>query len=117
MKVRPQVGIISSVRGQILVGDGVGVGVGGGGGGSAVLRAQLRDSGVCVSGLCVLGLVAVQLHVFAQGAGVGVALVAAPDLAHVGFVTGVHVGVLLAVAAVREPPVAALELAFKRFFT
>lgn len=47
----------------------------------------------------------------------GVTLVAAPDLAHVGFVTGVHVRVFLSVAAVRKPPVAALELAFKRFFT
>lgn len=53
----------------------------------------------------------------AQGARVRVALVAAPDLAHVGLVAGVHVRVLLPVAAVGKPPVAALELAFKRFFT
>lgn len=52
-----------------------------------------------------------------QGAWVGVTLVAAPDLAHVGFITGVHVRMLLSVAAVRKPPVAALELTFKRFFT
>lgn len=64
-----------------------------------------------------VGLVAVELHVFAQGAGMGVALVAAPDLAHVWFVTGVHMGVLLSVAAVCKPPVAALELTFERFFT
>lgn len=60
---------------------------------------------------------AVELHVLSQGAGVGVALVAASDLARVGFVTGVHVGMLLPVAAVGEPPVAALELAPKRLFT
>lgn len=70
-----------------------------------------------VGALEVVGLVAVQLHVLSQGARVGVALVAAPDLAHVGFVAGVHVRVFLSVAAVRKPPVAALELTLKRFFT
>lgn len=70
-----------------------------------------------VAAFGVLGLVAVELHVLSQGARVGVTLVAAPDLAHVGFVTGVHVRMLLSVAAVRKPPVAALELTFKRFFT
>jgi len=64
-----------------------------------------------------VGLVAVELHMLPQGAWVGVALVAAPDLAHVGFITGVHVRVLLSVAAVSKSPVAALELTFKRFFT
>lgn len=64
-----------------------------------------------------VGLAAVEFHVLPQGARVRVTLVAAPDLAHVGFITGVHVRVLLSVAAVREPPVAALEVAFKRFFT
>lgn len=64
-----------------------------------------------------VGLAAVELHMLSQGAWVGVTLVAAPDLAHVGFIAGVHVRVLLSVAAVRKPPVAALELTFKRFFT
>lgn len=64
-----------------------------------------------------LGLVAVELHVLPQGAGVRVALVAAPDLARVRLVAGVHVRVLLPVAAVRKPPVAAVELAFKGFLT
>lgn len=80
-------------------------------GGPGVRRASL------VAALGVVGLGAVQLHVLAQGAGVRVALVAAPDLAHVGFVAGVHVRVFLSVAAVREPPAAALELTFKGFFT
>lgn len=73
--------------------------------------------GTRVTALGVMGLVAVQLHVLAQGARVGVALVAAPHLAHVGFVAGVHVRMFLSVAAVRKPPVAALELTFKRFLT
>lgn len=92
-------------------------------------RASIRDSGrpglrnltpiprTRVTALCDLGLVAVELHMLSQGAWVGVTLVAAPDLAHVGFITGVHVRMLLSVAAVRKPPVAALELALKRFFT
>lgn len=70
-----------------------------------------------VAALGVVGLGAVQLHVLPQGAGVGVTLIAAPDLAHVGFIAGVDVRVFLSVAAVREPPAAALELAFKGFFT
>lgn len=70
-----------------------------------------------VTALDVVGLVAVQLHMLSQGAWVGVTLVAAPDLAHVRFIAGVHVRVFLSVAAVRKPPVAALELTFKRFFT
>lgn len=74
-------------------------------------------TGTRVTAFGVMGLVAVKLHMLSQGAWVGVALVAAPDLAHVGFITGVHVRMFLSVAAVREPPVAALELAFKRFLT
>lgn len=57
---------------------------------------------------------AVHFHVLSQGARVRVALVAAADLAVVRLVRGVHVRVLLAVRAVGEPPVAALELAFER---
>lgn len=70
-----------------------------------------------VTAFGVVGLVAVELHVLSQGAWVGVTFVTAPDLAHVGFITGVHVRMLLSVAAVRKPPVAALELTFERFFT
>lgn len=51
------------------------------------------------------------LHVLTQRAGVRVALVAAAHFARVGLVTRVHVRVLLAVAAVGEAPLAALELA------
>lgn len=51
------------------------------------------------------------LHVFAQRAGVRVGLIA--HLAKVGLVASVHVHVLLAVAAVGEAPVAALELALE----
>lgn len=51
------------------------------------------------------------LHVFTQRAGVRVGLIA--HLAKVGLVARVHVHVLLAVAAVGEAPVAALELALE----
>lgn len=85
-------------------------------------RPGLRDvtpvARTCLAAFGDVGLVvAVELHVLSQGARVGVTLVAAPDLAHVGFIVGVHVRMLLSVAAVRKPPVAALELASKRFFT
>lgn len=53
----------------------------------------------------------VHLHVFPQGAGVCVGLVA--HLAQVGLIRGVDVHVLLAVAAVGEAPVAAFELALE----
>ena len=46
----------------------------------------------------------------------GVALVAALELAEVGLVRGVHVHVLFAVGAVGEAAVAAFELALERFF-
>lgn len=71
----------------------------------------------CVAAFGTVGLVAVELHMLSQGARVGVTLVAAPDLAHVGFITGVHVRMFLSVAAVCKPPVASLELTLKRFFT
>lgn len=51
------------------------------------------------------------LHVLTQRAGVRVALVAAAHFARVWLVARVHVRVLLAVAAVGEAPLAALELA------
>lgn len=74
-------------------------------------------AGTRVLAFDVVGPVAVELHVLSQGAWVGVTLVAATDLARVGFVAGVHVRMFLSVAAVREPPAAAVELAFKGFFT
>lgn len=51
------------------------------------------------------------LHVFAQRAGVRVGLIA--HLAEIGLVAGVHVHVLLAVAAIGKTSVAALELALE----
>lgn len=60
---------------------------------------------------------AVDLHVFAQRARVRVGLVAAAHLAVVGLVAGVDVGVFLAVAAVGEFAVAAVELALEGFFS
>lgn len=56
---------------------------------------------------------AVDLHVLPQGAGVRVGLVTAADLAVVGLIRGVDVGMLLAVAAVGELPLAAVELALE----
>lgn len=53
-------------------------------------------------------------HVFSQGAGVGVGLVAASHFAVVGLVAGVDMRVLLPVAAVGEAPVTALEFTFER---
>lgn len=50
------------------------------------------------------------LHVLTQGAGVCVALIAAAHFARVWLVAGVHVRVLLTVAAVGEAPLAAFEL-------
>ena len=64
-----------------------------------------------------LGLLAVDLEVFPEGGGMCVGLVAASDPAVVRLVGGVHVHVLLPVAGVGEPPVAALDLALKRFLT
>lgn len=51
------------------------------------------------------------LHVFAQGAGVGIGLVA--HLAKIRFVTRVHVHMLLTVATIGKASVAALELALE----
>lgn len=52
------------------------------------------------------------LHVFSEGAGVCVGLVA--HFAQIGLVRRVDVHVFLAVAAVCKPPVAAFKLALKR---
>lgn len=59
---------------------------------------------------------AVHLHVFAQGARVCVGLVAASHFAVVRFVAGVHVRVLLPVAAVGEASITAIKLAFEWLF-
>lgn len=55
------------------------------------------------------------LHVFSEGAGVCVGLVA--HFAQIWLVRRVDVHVFLAVAAVREPPVAAFKLTLKRLLT
>ena len=60
---------------------------------------------------------AVHLHVLPQGARVRVGLVAAAHFAVVRLVAGVHVRVLLPVAAVGEFSVAALKLALERFLS
>ena len=62
-------------------------------------------------------LLPVHLHVLPQAGGVGVGLVAAPDLAVVRLVRGVHVGVLLSVAGVSKPPVTPIKLALEWFLT
>lgn len=60
---------------------------------------------------------AMELHVFAQRTRVRVTFLTASDLAHVRLVARVDVRMLLPVTAICKPPVAALELAFKRFLT
>lgn len=57
------------------------------------------------------------LHVFAQGARVRVGLVTASHFAVVGLVTGVHVGVLLPVAAVGKFSVTSIKLALEGLLT
>lgn len=59
---------------------------------------------------------AVDLHVFPQRAGVGVGLITTSNLAIVGFVAGVHMGMFLSVAAVGELPVATIKFTFERLF-
>lgn len=56
------------------------------------------------------------LHVFPQRAGMSVGLVTAPDLAVVGLVAGVDVGMFLAIAAVGKLPVTAIKFTFERLF-
>lgn len=55
------------------------------------------------------------LHVFSEGAGVCVGLVA--HFAEIGLVRRVDVHVFLAVTAVCKPPVAAIKLTLKRLLT
>lgn len=54
-------------------------------------------------------------HVLSQRAGVRVALVTPAHLAHIRLVARVHVRMFLAVAAVGETPLTALELTSERF--
>ena len=54
---------------------------------------------------------------FPERGGVGVGLVAAPDSAVVGLVSGVNMHVFLPVARVGEPPVTAGNLALEGFLT
>lgn len=54
-------------------------------------------------------------HVLSQRAGVRVTLVTPAHLAHIRLVARVHVRMLLAVAAVGETPLTALELTSERF--
>lgn len=56
------------------------------------------------------------LHVLPQGAGVSVRFVTASDLAVVGLVAGVDVGVFLSVAAVGKLPVTAIKFTFEGLF-
>lgn len=59
---------------------------------------------------------AMNLHVLPQGARVSVRLVTASDLAVVGLVAGVDMGVFLSVTAVGKLPVAAIKFTFERLF-
>ena len=63
------------------------------------------------------GLGAVDLEMLPEAAGVGVALVAAADVAVVRLVRGVDMHVLLTVTRVGEPSVTTLNLALERFLT
>lgn len=56
------------------------------------------------------------LHVFAQGARVCVGLITAAHFAVVRLVTGVHMRVLLPVAAVGEASITAVKLALEWLF-
>lgn len=104
----------AQVGGGLRGRGGLSVGAGGGG-----LPAGVRGGGHqggrggLVAGAGRRGF-AVHFHVFSQGAGVGVGLVAASHFAVVGLVAGVDMRVLLPVAAVGEAPVTALEFTFER---
>lgn len=104
----------AQVGGGLRGRGGLSVGAGGGG-----LPAGVRGGGHqggrggLVAGAGRRGF-AVHFHVFSQGAGVGVRLVAASHFAVVGLVAGVDMRVLLPVAAVGEAPVTALEFTFER---
>lgn len=56
------------------------------------------------------------LHVLPQGARVSVRFVTASNLAVVGLVAGVDMGVFLSITAVGELPVTAIKFTFERLF-
>lgn len=56
------------------------------------------------------------LHVFPQRAGVSVGLVTASDLAVIGLVAGMDMGMLLPITAVGKLPVTAIKFTFERLF-
>lgn len=59
---------------------------------------------------------AVNLHVLPQGAWVSVGFVTASNLAVVGLVTGVDMGMFLPITAIGKLPVTAIKFTFERFF-
>lgn len=56
------------------------------------------------------------LHVLPQGAWVSVGFVTASNLAVVGLVTGVDMGMFLPITAIGKFPVAAIKFTFERLF-
>lgn len=56
------------------------------------------------------------LHVLSQRARVGIGFVTASDLAVVGLVTGVDMGMFLSITAVGKLPVTAIKFTFERLF-
>ena len=86
----------------MVVGGGGEAGEGGGGRG-------------VVAKVCSGRLHLVALEVLPEGGGVGVGLVAPPDVAVVGLVSGVDVHVLLSVAGVCKPSVTSFNLTLKWF--
>lgn len=59
---------------------------------------------------------AVNLHVLSQRARVGIGFVTASDLAVVGLVAGVDMGMFLSITAVGKLPVTAIKFTFERLF-
>ena len=103
---------VPAVHGGLVVPGGVAVGaLGGGRGGGAGGRGAAAH--ILVTVVHGQRLLAVDLEVLPQAGGVGVGLVAATHSAGVGLVRGVDVHVLLPVAGVGEPPVAAVNLALE----
>lgn len=126
METWPQGWLVSNLWGQGILTWGVGLRACHGTRGDAfgVIRyflwpglwKVLSITPVPITAFSVVGL-AMELHVFSEGTWVCVTLLAPSDLAYVGLITGVHMRMLLSVAAVSKSPVAALELTFKGFFT
>ena len=84
------------------------------------LEAGGRTAGLVITVLAVKlanSILAVDLHVLPEGGRVGVGLVAAPHLAVVRLVRGVHVRVLLPITRVCKPTIAAVKLTLEWFLT